>query len=404
MDEATLAVRLDRRVSHWRRVRAGIAQAERMMAGVRVVEMPDISRETGDAPAQPRSGPRRRREGEGVAEWLTARGVGAWIVPVQDVQPGVLDRVRAAGVAVVDVGDTLELPGVAAVRPDGRAIGRLAAEHLLGLGHRRFAYASWAGRVYSERRREGFERRLGEERAGCELFDDDVERGGQEVQRRFRRWLTGLAEAGGPVGLLTATDVMAERALGHLTELGIAVPERVAVVGVNNDDLVVQLCDPPLTSVDPDTERVGVEAVRLAVRLMADDSTTTRTVLVPPRGVVPRGSTGALAVEDDMVRRVLGRLRATACDGGTVGELLDDLPLSRRAIELRFRDSVGRSIGQERQRLRFERARHLLIETDMPVGTIALECGYSSHQRLTDAFSKAFDESPSAYRSRHRIT
>ena len=382
MRDLLLAVRLERSVSHWRRVRAGIAQAERMEQGVRVLDAP-----MGGAGA-----------GSGrLLEWLDRVKPAAVILPMQEVDEA--EETRLWRWPVVDVGDTVEVDRVAAVQPDGHAIGRLAAEHLLGQGHRHFAFAGWSGKGYSQRRREGFEQRLEKERQTCECFQGNAE----SAEQSLRSWLAALPS---PVGIFTATDVIAQRVMAALAELDVGVPERAGVIGVNDDDLIVQLCDPPLTSVDPDTERVGVEAVRLAMALAGGEveAKPKRVVLVPPRGVVPRGSTDALAVEDEVVARVLRRLRATAYDGGTVAELLADLPLSRRAIELRFREAVGRSIGQERQRLRFERVRHLLIDTDMAIGNIAMTSGYASHQRLTDAFTRRFGESPTAVRRRHRIT
>ena len=179
------------------------------------------------------------------------------------------------------------------------------------------------------------------------------------------------------MGLMCEDDSLAVAVVERLGTLGVDVPEEVAVLGVNNDDIETQLCPVPLSSIDPGTERVGYEAAAMAaawVRGVAQPPE--EPTLILPLGVVARRSTEALAVADERVRELLRRVRSRACDADLTGDaLFERIPLSRRTLEKRFKEAMGHTVWEEVRRLRVERAKTLLASTDMPVGRVASRGG-----------------------------
>jgi LacI family transcriptional regulator len=126
-------------------------------------------------------------------------------------------------------------------------------------------------------------------------------------------------------------------------------------------------------------------------------------LVVPPRGVVTRQSSDIVAIADTQVAAALRLIREHACHGLTVGELVDQVDLSRTALERRMREAIGRTPGEEIGRVRFARVRALLLETDLPLNAIAARCGMEHPQYMAEAFKKRFGMTPGTYRTR-RLT
>jgi LacI family transcriptional regulator len=213
------------------------------------------------------------------------------------------------------------------------------------------------------------------------------------------RWIRDLPK---PIGLLACDDDRGREVMEACRAAGAQVPEDVAVMGVDNDELLCDLSDPPLSSVAFDTERAGYEAAALLGGLMLGRIREPRRILVEPMYVVARRSTDVLALDDRAVAAALRFIHDTAGRPIGVGEVIRQVPLSRRTLELRFRRVVGRSIHEEIQRVRLERARQLVAETDLSIGMIAENCGFAGAGHLTRSFARTFGLPPSRYRAQHR--
>ena len=181
-------------------------------------------------------------------------------------------------------------------------------------------------------------------------------------------------------------------------------PEDVAVLAVDNDAVICEICDPPLSSVALPGERIGEESAGLLARLMLGAPPPQRPRLFPPLGVVARRSSDLVAGPDVEVSAALRLIRVRACSGLGVPALLRELPMSRRTLEQRLRAAVGRSPAAEIRRVRMDEVRRLLAETDLLVRQIAARTGFGTGKRLSAVFERAYACSPVEYRRRMRST
>jgi LacI family transcriptional regulator len=282
--------------------------------------------------------------------------------------------VARSGRPVVDVSAGRHLPGVPWVETDDRAIAEAAAAHLVDRGFRRLAFCGDARFNWSRWREEHFRRR-----AGPDVRVFEAGRGS------LASWVRALPK---PAGVFACYDIMAQRLLDACREAKVAVPEQVAVVGVDNDALICDLASPPLSSVIPNTRRTGFLAASLLDRMMAGRRVPARAHLIAPLGVETRQSTDVLAIDDRPVAAALRFIREHAFEGITVRDVLRAVPLSRRALEGRFRAAVGRSPHDEIARLRIDRAKRLLAETDQPLDRVAALAGFESQSYFSVAFRR----------------
>jgi len=295
------------------------------------------------------------------------------------------------------------LAGVSEICPDSHKAGRMAAEHLLERGFKRFAMVGSPGNPpWSIRREEGFTARLAEDSLSCEIYPlprpKDREWGRE--QALMAAWLGRLPK---PIGLMACDDDRGRQVLEACRAAAARVPEDVAVVGVDNDELLCELCDPPLSSVALDTEHAGYQAAALLDGLMSGRTRSPQRILVEPLYVVTRRSTDVLALEDREVAAAVRFILDHAGQPLGVKEVVRHLTLSRRALELRFRRAVGRSIHAEIEHVRLERARRLLLETNITVAQVAEASGFAAASYFSRAFHKKYGISPTEYRARSRI-
>jgi LacI family transcriptional regulator len=180
------------------------------------------------------------------------------------------------------------------------------------------------------------------------------------------------------------------------------VPDEVAVIGVDNDRRLCELCDPPLSSVIPNSWKTGFEAAALLHRMMNGEQVGNEPRLITPLGVRTRQSTDVFAINDADIVAALKLIRSLACSGATVQEILKKIPMSRRVFESRFRKLLGRTPHAEIIRLRIERCRQLLSETDLPLSEVAQAAGFRHVEYLSVTFKREVGETPSAFRNRTR--
>ena len=181
---------------------------------------------------------------------------------------------------------------------------------------------------------------------------------------------------------------------------GAAVPDDVAVVGVDNDESLCDLAIPPLSSVDVNAEGIGYEAAALLDRMMNGQPAPTRPIKLAPRGVVTRRSSDVVASEDEEVGRAVLYIRERACGGLQVGDVLSHTGMSRASLQQRMKQLLGRTIHQEIQRARLSKAKDLLAMSGLTIKQVARESGFASVQYMTRVFRAEIGETPARYRRR----
>jgi LacI family transcriptional regulator len=201
-----------------------------------------------------------------------------------------------------------------------------------------------------------------------------------------------------PAGIMACYDIKAQQLLDVCRENGLAVPEEIAVIGVDNDPLLCSLTTPPLTSVIPNTHRTGYEAAMLLDRMMSGEPIAAKGYLIPPIGVETRQSTDVLALADREIAAAVRFIREHACDGATIGDLLRVVPLSRRVMESRYRKSTGRTPHQDLVRFRIDRVKQLLAETDHSLERIATLAGFEHPEYMSVAFKRETGITPGKFR------
>lgn len=321
----------------------------------------------------------------------------------------IAEAVRRLGVPVVDVRYLLRIPGVPCVRPDDLAATRLAFEHLRERGFRQFAFCGFNGADYSDGRRDAFVQCAAAAGLPCHVYVDSVklhhastlgyEARGLKDGDNVARWLERLPK---PVGLMACNDIRGQQVLTACRAAEIAVPEQVAVIGVDNDEMLCELSDPPLSSVSLDTERIGYEAAALLDQMIAGKKPKEPLILVQPAGVVTRRSTDVLAIEDRHITTATRFIREHACEGIDVTDVLKFVPLSRSTLERRFLRVLGRSPKEEIMRARIVRAKQLLAETDFTLAQVADKVGFEHPEYLSVIFKKKTGLTPGDYRLQSR--
>jgi LacI family transcriptional regulator len=310
--------------------------------------------------------------------------------------------VAATRLPIVDVSAARLLPKAPMVETDDHAIARLAAEHLLERGFRRFAFVGDPRFKWSIARQEIFARLIDESGNTCDVLPALRQRTAskREDDQNLERWLRKLPK---PVGLMAAYDILGQQVLEACRRVELAVPDEIAVVGVDNDELLCELSEPPLTSVIPNPRRTGYEAARLLDRMMAGEKVRPDALHIEPVGIAVRQSSDVLAIEDRQISTAVRFIREHGCDGINVEDVLRLVPLSRRVLESRFRRLVGRTPHDEIIRVRLDRAKELLTVSDLPLTTIADRSGFRHVEYMSVVFKREIGTSPSLYRRRQRV-
>lgn len=342
--------------------------------------------------------------GAAVPRWLADwRGDG--IIARVD-SPEIAEALRGTGLPVVDVSaerDASEFPRVSIDNP---AVARLAAEHLARKGFSHFAYCGDERFLWSRQRGAEFDRCVQAAGHACAFFAPGVKArrapGSDAEHRAIAEWLAELPK---PIGVFACYDGRAQQVLEACQARGLHVPDDVAVLGVDNDEVLCELCSPPLSSVQPNARRTGFEAAAMLARMMAARrSVRAETRFVDPVRVVERQSTDVVSVTDARVAAALKFIRQHACEGVNVADVLRAVPMSRTLLEQKFQALLGHSPHRQIVHAKIERARHLLVESEVSIAVVAELAGFSDASYLSVAFRRETGESPYAFRARHRTS
>ncbi len=364
--------------------------------------------------------------GRGIIEgiWQYAQRHGPWLLsldpaepdgrrrlPIGSVGDGIIaaihtpqlaEQLAEAGVPVVGISGTL-MPGVdfPRVQSDPDAVVRLAVEHLRGKGLRQIAFCGEPHRPFAEYWTEAFRRVMSESDAELLIYAPR-RRLSQKTpkdthHREMRHWLEQLPK---PVGVIGWATSICRHVAMSCTESGMQVPDEVAIIALETEDLLGRVIYPPISGVDIPVEEIGYRAASLLDQCLKGEPLTERQILLQPLGVTSRQSTDVLMVDDSIVGEVLRYIRDNATEGIDVSNILKAIPVARRTLERRFHAFLGRTPAQEIRRVKLEAVRELLRTTSMTLPQIAEACGFNYVEHMIPPFKDAYQCTPAVYRKR----
>ena len=279
--------------------------------------------------------------------------------------------------------------------------GQLGADYFLKKGFTNFAFYGFSDIVWSRERSEGFEDRVKNAGHKVHYFEHKKARSTELWYYKpssLSRWLKSLPK---PIGLMACDDNQGQHITEACRHVGIRIPEEVAVLGVDNDEMICDLSDPPLSSIALDVEKGGYDAAKLLEHLIKHSITDYHDIVVKPMQVITRHSTDIYATNDDHIASSLKFIHQNIDKNLHVDEVVKQVPLSRRALEKRFLEITGYPVYKYIFNLRIEKFTQKLLDTDMSVFEIALDMGLTDSKNIARQFRQVKGCSPSVYRNRY---
>jgi LacI family transcriptional regulator len=367
--------------------------------------------------------------GRGIIEgvWQYAQEHGPWLLEMQPGEPDentevprgwtgdgmiasvqtrrLAAKLRTLGVPLVNVsGSRSEGIDFPRVTSDAKAVVRMAVAHLQEKGLKHIVFCGEPERPFLDFWTGAFQSVMAEAGMEAVIYQPSARIGpqaGMEArQNDRRRWIEALPK---PVGIIGwATGICRHLAMA-CTELGVMVPEEVAILSLETEDLLGRVVHPPLSGVDIPVRRIGYEAAAQLDRLLQGKAADPHEICLPPLGVTTRQSTDLVACADPQVQQVLRFIRDHAHEGIDVRKVLKAVPMARRSLERRFHDLIGRSPAEEIRRVKINKVRHLLDSTHMSIPDIAEACGFKYVEHMIPLFKKHHGNTPSRYRANARL-
>jgi LacI family transcriptional regulator len=313
------------------------------------------------------------------------------------------DVIKHMKLPTVDISAARLIRGIPWVETDDEAITEMAINHLLECGLRNLAFFGDPFYNWSKWRRDFFETSV--ERRGIQPHIYELPRRTQPqvkwytLREGIRNWIRKLPK---PIGIFACYDACGQQLLEICRYYDVAVPEDVAVIGMDNDELLCELATPPMSSVIPNTRKTGFYAATLLDRMMDGEAVEAQKYSVEPIRVHKRVSTDILTVEDPYIAKAVAFIRNHADDNIRVRDVLKIVPLSRRVFEARFKWVLERTPHQEILRVRTNRVRELLLDSDMSLSEIAEALNVENPEYLSVFFKKETGVAPKEYREQVR--
>ena len=312
------------------------------------------------------------------------------------------DRLAALDVPVVDVAGAYTGKGFYQITNDDPATGLAAGGYFASLGFEHFAFLGVEGVAWSEKRKQGFLTSLDIHRRELHVFQRSLPWWEQlEDLFELENWGASLPL---PCAVFACNDTAGVKFANICHRLGLPIPESIALIGVDNEDILCELSSPALSSIMLDLETIGFRSARLLDQVMAvPGHPLSSELLIPPKGVVERASTNTFKCRDVLVEQAVKAIRTTAPKGGNVSDVLIEVPASRRNLETRFKQAMGRTLHQEITRVRIEHAKNLLRSTNNTMQEIAEESGFNTLQRFFHLFRQTEGSTPGVFRKKFRV-
>ena len=331
-------------------------------------------------------------------QWLQGwPGDGAIVMLTSEADAKAARRIRLPMVNLTGILPKTPIPRVTVDNP---AVGRMVAEHLGDCGFTRFAFYGLRDIWYSQLRLQGFQQAVESLGGRCAVYEAPspliARRAWQGETDKLDRWLQELPK---PVGLMAVTDQRARMVVDTCLRLGFKVPDDVAVVGIDNDEMTCSWTDPPLSSVDCNSYQIGRHAAALLDQLMQGDDLPERELHIQPREVVQRRSSDVAAVEDPYVARAARYVRDHIAEPFGVEALVEHVEVSRRWLEQSFAKTLHCTPHEYICKMRVQAAKQMLVgHPDATLREVAVACGFHDARRFRLVFLRTEGITPIAYR------
>ncbi|PQJ29427.1 substrate-binding domain-containing protein [Rubritalea profundi] len=294
------------------------------------------------------------------------------------------------------------LPGVF---PDYNRSGEMGAEHLLSRGFSNFGYMGCQTDINARQQYDGFRATLAEHgyRCSAQLYSRSrltgTAPGWEEFVSSIKDWMKNWQL---PIGILVSSDLHARYLVDICRSNNLKVSEDVAVIGTGNETSICESPPSTLTSIDMGFAQVGYQAAARLERLMNGESLAESTILISPSDIVPRQSTDLYACNDPIVSQALHFIAENCQRNINVSDVVRGVTTNRRGLERRFKQALGKSISGEIARLRLERAKHHLAQTNSTIKEVAAAAGFRDADHFYKVFNRIEGIPPSQYRETHQ--
>jgi len=315
-------------------------------------------------------------------------------------------------VALSTVQDMYSLPYISA---NSKQVSEMAAEYLINKEFQNFAYFGLTQAKWSRDRYEHFAQYLTKKTREVAVFREKEIPILNDFTPFTRLWInstvgTGqhelvkwLRELPKPIAILASCDIFACHLINVAKEANINMPDEVAILGVNNDNAICNICDPPLSSIALNFKKAGYNAATLLDNIISGkDDMHGQCVEISPTHVETRGSTDVYAIGDPDIIQAMKYIREHSNKPLQVNEIANSVCMSKRSLQMRFHKAIGRSIHDEIVLAHFDIAKILLIETNLPIDEIASRSGFHYTSNMRRAFKKITGMLPQKYRQQHR--
>jgi len=279
--------------------------------------------------------------------------------------------------------------------------GEMGARYFLKKGFKNFAFYGFKNIVWSRERSDGFEHYLRSQGYKVHYFDQDMAPTRELWFYKpsvLSQWLQSLPK---PVAIMTCDDERGQHITEACKQVGIQIPEEMAILGVDNDEMTCNLSDPPLSSIALNTEKGGYEAAKLMDEMITGKIGVQYDIYVMPTQIVERQSTDIASTSDRYIAKALKFIHQNIEKRITVKDVLRQVPLSRRALEMRFQETTGTGVYKYIYNLQIEKFAQKLLDSDKTIFEIAIESGFESSKNISRQFKQIKGCTPAEYRRRH---
>lgn len=340
----------------------------------------------------------------GIPEWIRSwEGDG---ILCRAFNPEVAEFLANAPCPVIDLYGRIQHPKIPWLDSNPDGIAQMAVEFYLNAAFTSFAFCGFHGLWFSDQREKAFVAQLKKLGFPCSVYDPPPSFERQDVAVReglhpegsnsIREWVAALPKG---AGILACNDVRAQQLTAAALKVGRKVPDELAIMGVDNDEIICRFSNPSLTSVEPDTRLLGYTGAAWLDRLMKGDTLPAHSALIDPVRIRERTSTDLIASEDEVFVKALRFIRRLSDQRTQVEDVLQHVGLSRNTVESRFRKILGHSIRDEITAARIRRSRLLLQQTRWPLHKVAEASGFATTAHFCRAFKQAEGQTPSQFRA-----